>query len=97
VAGYQPGSVTYPHELARSMVNPSILQYTVTAIKLVLTEKSTVGSINIGATKSIGTALFAAILGYLKETFSTFSLRMIYFRMLRIRIYIKNFENFFCP
>ncbi len=46
----------------------------------------TVGAIYIGAAKSIGAALFAAILGHLKKTFSTFSFRIIYFRMSRIRI-----------
>jgi hypothetical protein len=39
--------------------------------------------------KNIGATLFAAILGHLKKTFSTFSLKIIYFRMLRIRIFKK--------
>jgi hypothetical protein len=55
----------------------------------------TVGAIYIGAAKSIGAALFAAILGHLKKTFATFSVRIIYFRMLRIRIYKKNSEKVF--
>ncbi len=57
--------------------------------------KYTVGAIYIGAVKSIGAALFAAILGHLKKTFSTFSFRIIYFRMLRIRILKINSEKVF--
>ncbi len=55
----------------------------------------TVGAIYIGAAKSIGAALFAAILGHLKKTFSTFFYRIVYFRMLRIRILKKNLEKVF--
>jgi hypothetical protein len=46
----------------------------------------------IGAAKSIGAALFAPILEH-KKTVSTFSFRIIYFRMLRIRIFKKNSEK----
>ncbi len=49
--------------------------------------KYTVGAIYIGAVKSIGAALFTAILGHLKKTFSTFYFRIIFFRLLRIRVF----------
>jgi hypothetical protein len=51
----------------------------------------------IGATKGIGVALFATILGHLKKTFSTFSFRIIYFRMFRIIIFKKCWKKFFVP
>jgi hypothetical protein len=50
--------------------------------------------IHIGAAKSIGTALFTTNLGYLKKI-STFSFRIIYFRMFRIRMFKKKFEKSF--
>ncbi len=40
----------------------------------------------VGAAKSIVAALFAAILGHLKKTFSTFFFRIIYFKMLMFRL-----------
>jgi hypothetical protein len=55
--------------------------------------EDTVGAIYIGAAKSIGAALFAAILGHLKKLFRLF-FRKIYFRMLRIRI-LKKIRKFF--
>ncbi len=55
--------------------------------------KATVGAIYIGAAKSIGAALFAAVFGHLKKTFLFFII--IYCRMLRIRILKKKLGKSF--
>jgi hypothetical protein len=56
---------------------------------------TTVGAIYIGAANSIGAALFAKILEHLQQILLTFSFRIIYFRMLRIRIFFKKRKKYF--